>query len=335
MTAPVYSAVMPHAFVTGATGFLGLNLIPTLRNAGWRVTALHRASSDLRYLERLDADRVEGAVDDLDSVRRAMPANVDVVFHAAADTNLWSRYNARQTRTNVDGTRNVVTAALERGAGRVVHTSSIAAYGLHPARIDESTPQIGADSWINYLRTKGLAEAEVRHGIERGLDAVILNPANIVGPFDLRNWSTMIWLVHHGKLPGAPPGGGSFCHVREVAAAHVAAVEHGRTGENYLLGGVDAPYLDVTRIAGELTDRRVPARATAPWMIRLAARGGTWLAALTGKRPAVTPETATIVCADWTCGFEKAQDELGYRTTPLRNMVEDCWRWMVEEGRLA
>jgi nucleoside-diphosphate-sugar epimerase len=325
---------MRTAFVTGSTGFVGLNLVEALVAEGWKVVALHRPSSDLTYLSRFAAERVAGDVLDVDSLRAAMPEDVETVFHVAGNVNLWSRRNERQTRDNVDGTRNVVTVALERGAGRFVHTSSIAAFGVHSEPVDERTPTNAPRSWVNYLRTKALGEQEVRRGIDAGLDAVILNPANIIGPYDLANWSRLLYLVHREKLPGVPPGRGSFCHVREVVRAHINAVERGRRGENYLLGGADADFLELIRVCGEITSRRVPARATPWWLLRLMGRIGEWQSFINGRRPTLTPEIAWLMGLRWVCRSEKAIRELDYRTAPLREMLEDCHRWMVAEGRL-
>jgi len=326
---------MKTAFVTGSTGFVGLNLVEALAAGGWRVRALHRASSDLSILSRFAAERVEGDVTRADSLRAAIHPGTDVVFHVAGDVNMWSRRNERQTLVNVVGTRNVVEAALERGVGRLVHTSSIAAYGLHDGAVDETTPSNAARSWIHYQRTKAVAEEEVRRGIARGLDAVILNPANIIGPYDLGNWSTLLYLVHNGRLPGVPPGRSSFCHVREVVRAHIAAVERGRTGENYLLGGADAEFREVIRLCGEITGRKVRTEPTPAWMLRLVARLYAVRGALTGRPPRLTPEMAHLVCREMTCRSAKAERELGYRPAPLREMFEDCYRWMVREGRVT
>jgi nucleoside-diphosphate-sugar epimerase len=322
------------AFVTGSTGFVGLNLVEALVSSGWKVTALHRPSSDLTYLSRFAAEQVVGDITDADSLRAVMPRNPDAVFHVAANVNMWSRRNNRQTRENVEGTRNVVGVALERGAKRFIHTSSIAAFGVHPEPVDESTPTNAQRSWVNYLRTKALGEQEVRRGVEAGLNAVILNPANIFGPYDLGQWSRMLYLVHRERLPGVPPGRGSFCHVREVVRAHLNAVERGRCGENYLLGGADADFLELIRLCGEITSRRVPAKKTPWWLLRLMGRIGEWRSRIDGKRPTLTPEIAWLMGCRWVCRSDKAIRELDYRIVPLREMVEDCHRWMVAEGRL-
>jgi nucleoside-diphosphate-sugar epimerase len=327
-----------RAVVTGATGFVGLNLVRALRERGIGVIALHRGSSDLSWLDRVAGPSVERRVADVtdaEAVLRAMPDAPDVVFHVAASTNLWSRRNAEQTRINVEGTRHVVRAARARGARRLVHTSSIAAFGIHEGAIDETTPSNARSSWINYLRTKALAEDEVRAGIAAGLDAVVLNPASILGPYDMASWSTLFRLVHQRRLPGVPPGRGSFCHVHDVVDAHLAAAEHGRTGENYLLGGADATYLDLVREIGRLMDRPVPSEPTPAWQLRAIARVHVLRARVSRRRPAITPESAELVCRRMTCRSDKAARELGYRTRPLAAMVADTYGWMREAGRLG
>jgi nucleoside-diphosphate-sugar epimerase len=136
---------VPRAFVTGGTGFLGLNLVEQLVAAGWQVTALHRTTSDLSKIRRFPVDLVVGDLTDPASLRRAVPRALETVFHVAADTSVWSRHDDRQTRINVDGTRHVVEAALASGARRFVHTSTWNVYGLEQGAIRESSPQLGGN----------------------------------------------------------------------------------------------------------------------------------------------------------------------------------------------
>lgn len=321
-------------FVTGGTGFLGLNLVEQLTTAGWQITALHRPSSNLEYIKRFRVKCVEGDVLDVSSLRKVIPEAVDVVFHAAADTSMWSRHNIRQTRINVEGTRNVVTAALERGAGRLVHTSTWNTYGLQQGAIDETSPQQGGESWINYDRTKYLAEVEVRKGLERGLNAVILNPAHIMGRYDQHNWARMIRLIAENRLPGVPPGSGCFCHGQEVARTHISAALRGRTGENYLLSGVAASFVELARTVGAVTGRPVPSRPLPEFLLRWGAYADTAFAAITGREPQATPEGVAMVVAHPRSRSNKARDELGYRIVPLRPIIEDCIHWLQVEGLL-
>ena len=323
------------AFVSGSTGFLGRNLIEQLTAGGWAVTALHRASSDVTALEPFAVRLALGDVCDPASLRQAMAQRTDAVFHVAADTSMWSGHNERQTRTNVDGTRNMVTVALEKGCRRFVHTSTWNTYGLEQGVISEASPQLGADSWINYDRTKYLAEQAIRAGIEQGLAAVILNPAHIIGRYDRHNWSRFVVLVAEHRIPAVPPGSGCFCHGEEVAKAHIAAAERGRTGENYLLGGPEASFSELARIIGELTGRTVPTRTLPAILLRSAARAATAVAAVSGKEPTTTPEGVAVALAHARIVSHKAQDELGYRHAPLRVMLKDCLEWLESEGLIG
>jgi dihydroflavonol-4-reductase len=321
------------AFVTGSTGFLGVNLIGQLVDQGWNVVALHRASSNLKYLQRFNVTRVQGIIEDLASLEAAMPQGVDVVFHTAADVSFWSRHRERQRITNVDGTRNVVSTALKRGVKKLVCTSTTAVYGFATG-YDETAPHLGRDSWFSYMATKTAAEDEVRKGIQQGLDACFINPANIVGPYDLHNWSRLIRLAVERKLPRLPPGRGSFCHVREVARAHISAADRGRTGENYITAGADASFADLVRTIGEIIGQPVQVKTVPLPMLRFAGRVLGLIARFTGKEPLVTLESAAFLSADLTCKCDKAVRELGYQPVPLREMLEDSYRWMVAEGLL-
>ena len=322
------------AFVTGATGFVGLNLVEALLREGWDVTAMHRRGSELRYLRRFAATRVEGDVVDAASVHRAMPEAVDVVFHVAGDTGLWSGNNAAQDRINILGTRYVVEAALAKRAKRFVHTSTVSVYGLQTGRIDERSPQLGLRSPINYQRSKLRAEAEVRAGIERGLDAVFLNPPGIIGRYDTRGYARLFRLVAERRLPGVPGGARSFCDARAVANAHLSAAVRGRSGENYLLGGSDASLLDLVREIGAALGRPVPQRPTPAWILRVLGMAGAIRGRISGKAPEVTPEIVRLATTTTFCDCSKAVRELGFRIVPLRDMVADCARWMASEGLL-
>ena len=325
---------MGRAFVTGGTGFVGRNLVEQLLADHWQVVALHRRSSNIHPLQRHGVKLVEGSITNPDAVMRAMPEAPDAVFHVAASTNLWSRRNRQQTRINVDGTRNVVAAAMQRRAGRLILTSSMAAFGLHRQRITEQTLSTAADSWINYLRTKRLAELEVLKAVERGLDAVIVNPASIIGAYDRHNWGGIIRRIVRGNFPGFPPGEGSFGHVKQVAQAHISAFYRGRCGENYLLGGVDASFLDIARCAEEMLDCRIAQKVVPAWLLRIIGRCSVWRSYVNGKEPALTPEKAALSSGRMVCSSDKAMRELGYQSTSLDRMLADCIGWLQDQKLL-
>lgn len=332
------------AFLTGATGFVGTHLARQLRRQDWRVIALVRPTAGRRDLHGLGLEFREGDITDPQSLDDAVPDGVDALFHVAASTSIWSRERALQERINVAGTENIIRAALKRGVRRLVHTSSFVVWGFHDATIDETTPWTDGDpadparpgdNWINYLRTKRLAERAVKTAVaERGLDAVICNPAHILGPGDRHNWSRMIRMVNEGSLPGIPPGGGAFADVRAVAAAHIAAWHRGERGANYLLGGEDISFLDLVRRIGVALGRPVPARTSPAWQLALAGRIASWRAAFTGKAPSITPEGAAMISRHIHCDSKRAVDALGYRFTPIDALLADTIRWMREEKLL-
>jgi nucleoside-diphosphate-sugar epimerase len=322
-----------NAFVTGATGFVGSNLVRELHHQGWNITILARPASSLDDIADVPVTVHRGDLADAESVLRALPRHTDAVFHVAASTNVWSRLNVEQNRNNIDGTRAVIEAAVRKNARRLVHTSSFTTWGLQDAVLTEHSPRSAASDWINYVRTKHIAQLMVREAVDQGrLDAVILSPAHILGPGDRHNWSSMLRMVQHGKLPGVPPGGGSFADVREVGKAHVAAFHRGRKGESYLLGGEDASFLELIRLAGELLGKKVPAKVTPGWVLRSAARLKSVLAGITGKEPDLTPESADMVIHHIHCDSSRAQRELGYRYTPIRTLLQDTIDWLRKAG---
>lgn len=323
------------AFVTGATGFVGSNLVRELDRQGWKTTAIVRPTSSLEDLEGLDVETRIGDIVDADSLRRAVPRHVDAVFHVAASTNVWAGNNDEQDHINIDGTRNTMDAAVEAGAGRFILTSSFATWGFQRGLITENSPRSRNSDWINYVRTKRISEDLVKEAVDAGrLDAVILNPAHILGPRDRHNWSRMVCMVAKGTLPAVPPGGGPFADVREVAKAHVAAFHQGEPGEHYLLGGDHFSFAEIIDLVGELLGKDVSKKPTPAWLLRTIAHLHAAVASITRKPPRITPESAAMICHHSLCDSTRAQTVLGYRHTPIRPLVEDTVRWLRGAGLL-
>lgn len=323
------------ALVTGANGFVGVNLVRTLLERDWQVIAFVRDSSDLVDLDGLGITLRYGDVTDIDSLHQALPQGCDAVFHVAASTNVWARHNELQTRINVGGTENVISACEAAGVGRLIHTSSFATWGFVDPDFDESTPRSSNGDWINYIHSKHQAEQAVLGAVAAGrVDAVVTNPGHILGPYDRHNWSRMFRMVAEESLPGVPPGGGAFADVREVARAHVEAFDKGGTGQRYLLGGVDASYLDLVEIVGDLLNKPVPDRTTPAWLLRTVARLKSGLSMFTGTEPDLTPESTAMIIHHMHCDSSRARNELGYRHTPLETLAGDTCRWMQSAGLL-
>jgi dihydroflavonol-4-reductase len=322
------------AFVTGGTGFVGLNLVKELMIRGWDVTALHRPSSNLKYLKRFRPKLAVGAITDPAALAGALPQGTDTVFHVAGNTSMWRKGDAEQTLDNVEGTRNVVEAALARGVRRLVVTSSISAYGSVSGEVNEDTPSVAATSRVNYQKTKWQAQEIARAAVSRGLEVVIMQPGAIIGPYDLGTWSRLFVMVRDGKLPGVPASGLTFTHVRECVAAHIAAADKGQNGGDYLLGGENKTMLDLVREISALVGKPAPTKEISPSVLRLVAVAGEFLSNFTGKAPAITSEIVASMSKNATVSSAKAQRELGYRIVSLKDMVKDCYDWMVAEGRI-
>jgi dihydroflavonol-4-reductase len=314
---------MAVAFVTGATGFLGRHLLGALREAGWRVVALHRPGADVTGLDQPGVEWIGADLGAWKDLRDAIPAQTDAVFHAAYNTSLWHGDAEEQTRLNVFGTRNMVRAAIDKRVRRFIHTSSIVAYGLHSGTITEDTPSRASRCRINLVRSMAHGEREARRGLRQGLQLVILNPANMLGPDDQTAWGRIVQLVQQRRIVGAPPGGGSFCHVRAVAQAHVRAATQGRSGHNYLLGGVDLTYVGLLKLIGEALGRATFSKPLPPGLLRGYARTQELVFPLLRRKPYVTRDMIELLSAHTYCRSRKAMAELEYRPTPLEQMIED------------
>lgn len=324
------------AFVTGGTGFIGINLIKLLLRSGWEITALHRPNSDLTYLNKLPLQLKKGSITELESLKKAVPANTNTVFHLAGDTNLWSKHNKRQTLINVKGTRNILEAALSKGVKNFIFTSSASVWSdMTNKHISENLPQKGDQSWVNYEKTKWAAEQEVIKHSESEMKVVILNPTTVTGPYDLNNWGRLFIALKEDKLPGIPGGEISVAHVHEVAKAHLNAVDKGKNANNYILSGEDCTLVSfITEIARVSGKRKVP-RKIPDTVLKILARYQTFQSFFTGKKPDLTPELVKLMTRkNISYSSQKALDELGYKIIPMKQSVKDCYEWLKSEGFL-
>jgi nucleoside-diphosphate-sugar epimerase len=164
--------------------------------------------------------------------------------------------------------------------------------------------------------------------IGQGWQVTALHPAHILGRYDRRGWARLIIAAHERWLPGVPSGAGTFCHAEAVARAQIAAVERGRTAQNYLTSGADASFVELFRVINEATGAKVPLRPLPRLLFRLAAHVATARAAVTGREPEATPEGVAIATARARVGSDLAERELGYQPSALHTMVEDSWTWL-------
>lgn len=318
--------------VTGATGLVGNNVVRQLLASGKAVRVLTRESSDPRPLDGLDVDRVVGDVCDSDSVLRACEG-VTAVVHAAGFVHIGQSKLDVHRAINVEGTRNVARAARACGA-RVIHVSSSDAAGIgsldEPA--DEETP-LADDCGCTYTITKREAEEVVRTEISQGLEAVIVNPSFMLGPWDWKPSSgRMILEVAQGKAWLAPRGHFSVCDVRDVAAGILSAIERGTVGRRYLLSGTTLSYLEAFRLFAEITGGRRPLWSPGPVVSLVGGWLGDLGTLLTGKESDVNSAAIRVARLPKAYSCRRAQEELGYSPRPVAESARDAWDWFKKYG---
>lgn len=261
--------------VTGATGFVGSQLCRRLIALGHQVRAFHRPQSDLSALDGLSVEHALGDITEPETLPPAMEG-IEAVFHTAAKLGK-RRHPASQYAITVLGTRHVCQAALQAGVRRLVHTSSVAALGVpteappgaSPLLMDETHAFNFPPDWWPYGHAKHLAEQEIQEAVARGLDAVIVNPAVILGPGDVHCVSlrTVIQVAER-RLPVAAPGGISVVHIDDVVQGHLAALEKGRTGERYILAGENLTIPAYLEIIAQTAGVSPPRLVLPAWLLR-------------------------------------------------------------------
>ncbi len=322
--------------LTGATGFVGSAVARALAARGHLLRVLARPGSDRRNLAGLDCTVAEGDLRDPASLTRAA-AGCRYVVHVAADYRIWVPDAAAMLRANVAGTEAMMRAAIAGGAERVVYCSSVAALGLtgDATPADEATP-VAPEAIVGvYKRSKYAAERAVRRMIaEEGLQAVIVNPAAPVGPRDIKPTPTgrMIADAAAGRMPAYIETGLCVVHVDDVAEGHVLALERGRIGEGYILGGENLSLGALLGLVADVTGRpapRVKLPIAALWPVALACEG---LARIAGIEPLVTRDHLRMARKLMFFSSAKASAELGYHPRPARDAVADAVAWFRARG---
>lgn len=321
------------AAITGASGYVGVNLVRHLRQAGWPLRTV-----DLQPLAGVETEGIHHTISDVRDHRALLEVfrDVEVVFHLAAKITLATE-DPDAWDTNTRGPATVAAAAREVGVGRLVHCSSVHAFDIARAlpRLNEQSARSTGPERPIYDRSKYAGEIEVRQVIDDGLDATIVNPTGIIGPIDLgpSRANLVIDSAARGHLPVVVHGGFDWVDVRDVVLGLVAAVEHGRTGENYLLPGHQATAMHLARLAAALNGHRGPMFAMPAHLARWTAPIGERI----GRRlhsDVFTPASIGTLLDDPIVEGTKAERELGHRPRPLEDTVRDTVRWFEGDASL-
>jgi dihydroflavonol-4-reductase len=329
--------VLPlKAFVTGATGFLGSHVARILAEQGADLRLLVRQTSNLKNLEGLQAETATGDLRDPASLDKAM-AGCEVVFHVAADYRLWVRDPEEMYRSNVEGTRAILDAARKNKVRCVVYTSSVATMGFtgngHPA--DEDSPVSLAEMIGHYKRSKFMAEQVALEAGHGGMRVVTVNPTTPVGEQDVKPTPTGRIVVDFlkRKFPAYVETGLNLVDVRECARGHVAAMEKGRSGERYILGGENLTLKQILDKLGAIAGLPSP-KVKLPYFVAYAAGAvdQTVSGRLLGREPRATIETVRMGKKKMWASSSKAERELGWKTVSADGALRRAVEWFRDNG---
>jgi len=327
------------AFVTGATGFLGSHVARVLEERGAQLRLLVRPASDLRNLDGLNADRVVGDLRDAVSIEKAL-SGCDVAFHVAADYRLWVRDPSEMYRSNVEGTRCVLEAARKQGVRRVVYTSSVATIGFISGSnngniADERSPVGIADMIGHYKRSKFMAEQVAVEAARSGVDVVIVNPTTPIGERDIKPTPTGRIVVDFlkRKFPAYVETGLNLVDATECARGHVQALEKGRAGERYILGGENLTLKQILDRLGAITGLKSPT-VKLPYVFALATGVVDEMVTgrLLGREPRATIDAVRMGRKMMFVSTAKAEQELGWRTVPVDGALRRSVEWFRGHG---
>ncbi len=325
-----------RAFVTGATGFIGGNLVRALLDGGHEVRALARPASDRRNIAGLPIEVVEGGLDNQSRLAEQI-AGCEVIFHVAAHYSLWMKDRDSIYRANVVGTRNLLSAACVAGIKRFIHTSSVAAIGV-PAPNTLGTEETGTtleELVSDYKKSKFLAEQAARQAAREGLDVVIVNPSTPIGAYDVKPTPTgeIILRFLQDRMPAYVHTGLNLIDVEDVARGHILAWRKGRTGERYILGNCNLPLKEMLERLAAITGKRAP-RIAIPHFIPLTAAfvDELILARYFGKTPQVPFYSVRMSQKAMYYDSSKAVRELGLPQTPIEQALEKAVGWFQSNG---
>ena len=333
-----------YCFVTGASGFIGANLVHELVARGHRVKALLRPGADVRGLGDAAFEHVEGDVSHRARLEQAL-SGCDWCFHVAASYHLWLPDYRPMYATNVQGTRNVLEAAAAAGCKRIVYTSTVGCIGLpKPVRgkisaTDETSSAAESQMSNDYKRSKWQAEQVALEMAAKGLPVVIVNPSAPVGPCDVKPTPTGQVIVDflNRALPAYLDTGLNWVHVRDVAVGHILAAEKGRVGERYILGHAEGNWTMKQALAVLEQITGVPApRIRIPYFVALAAAFvNAGISSLTGKPPKAPLAGVRMARHKMFFNPAKAIRELGLPQTPPRQALADAVEWFRRNGYVA
>lgn len=319
-------------FITGSTGFIGRKLAMKLADEGNEVVALIRSKRKAEDLQHERISFVEGDLFATDALENGMKGCHEV-YHLAAFASVWAKGDTFKT-VNIDGTLNVLDAAKKQGVSKVVVTSTAGVIG--PAidgPVNEDTPR-QVDFFTDYESTKYESELKIKEYVSKGQHVVIVNPTRVYGPGPLNVSNSVTKLVKQyiaGKwkfIPGDGLSTGNYVYVDDVINGHILAMQNGRAGERYLLGGDDATYFELFDTIAEIGGRKYKLYKMPLGVLLAFGKLQLFMAERFGRQPMITPGWVRKYLYKWSVSSAKAQSELGYEVTPLKQGIQHTVDWL-------
>jgi len=327
-----------NIFITGATGYIGNNLALRLANEGNTIHALCRDATRHLFLQHPNIHIFEGDILNPALVEKAM-TGCEQVYHLAAFARVWAKDPGTYYSINVEGTRVILDAAKKLAVKKIVFTSTAGVLGPSGGRpVKESDPRIG-DVMNEYEDSKTQAEALCRQYCrDYGMHIVMVNPPRIYGPgieTESNAVTKLAKLYMQGKwkiMPGDGTKTGSYVYIDDVVNGHILAMQKGRSGERYILSGVNASYRQFFDVLASVTGKKLRLFNLPVWAMMLAGGAMMLRTKLTGKAPLLTPKWIKKYLYNWSLLCEKAQQELGYTYIPLREGLQKTVNWLKQQG---
>lgn len=323
--------------VTGADGFLGNNIIRELLDRGFEVRAFLQEGRTVQTLDELSLEKFYGDLLNASEVERAAEG-CDYIIHTAANTSIWPLRSEIVRQVNYNGTLNIINSALKAKVKRLVSIGSANSFGngtiANPG--NEETPSTAAKFGLDYIDSKLQAqEAIIEHVKNHGLDAVIINPTFMLGPYDTKPSSGELLLaLYHQKIPGYTSSGRNFIYVKDVAVAACNALTMGRNGECYIMANENLTYKEFNQLVAQELDIKPPELFIPKPFILAYGLMSQALAYLTGKPPVVSYTVARLGNETNYYTAAKAVKELNLPQTPIKIAVREAFDWFKENGYL-
>jgi dihydroflavonol-4-reductase len=322
--------------VTGASGHIGANLIRILLTQGYQVRAL--VHSDIEGISGLDVEQVKGDVHQQNDVLVAC-VGIDVVYHLASYVSIQKGDGNRLQAINVNGTRNIITACHLNKIRRLVHFSSIHAFQKDPLNqvLDENRALVNIDGISNYEQSKAASENLVRQAVNDGLDAVIVNPTAVIGPYDYKpsHIGQVLISLARRHLPALVEGGFDWVDSRDVALAAIIAAEVAPAGARYLLSGHWVSVLDLARVFEKLTGISAPSFVCPMGLAKTFVPLGEFFSRLVGSRSVYTSMSLEVLNSHRNISHARATSDLDYHPRPFSTTIADTLQWFIDHQRIS